>query len=131
MGVFAVAGEGIFKWSVQSKDGVRLHIDDKTLIENDGVHDAAVKTGYLHLAEGVHARVLDSFNSKGAPFLKLLVTPPVGQEQIFSSEAVWLDGRNLQSHTMFMGSSLLRAKRQLCSGTGFQSLDSHRPSHSS
>jgi hypothetical protein len=84
MGVFAVAGEGIFKWSVQSKDGVRLNIDDKTLIENDGVHDAAVKTGYLHLGEGVHAIVLDSFNSKGTPFLKLLVTPPVGQEQIFS-----------------------------------------------
>ena len=41
MGVVAVAGEGIFKWSVQSKDGVRLNIDDKTLIENDGVHEAA------------------------------------------------------------------------------------------
>ncbi len=84
MGVFEVAGEGIFKWSVQAKDGVRLNIDDKTLIENDGIHDAAVKTGYIHLGEGTHAIVLDSFNSKGAPFLRLLVSPPVGQEQIFS-----------------------------------------------
>jgi len=84
MGVFEVAGEGIFKWSVQAKDGVRLNIDDKTLIENDGIHDAAVKTGYIHLGQGTHCIVLDNFNSKSAPFLRLLVTPPVGQEQIFS-----------------------------------------------
>jgi hypothetical protein len=84
MGMFQVAGEGIFKWSVQAKDGVRLHIDDKTLIENDGIHETAVNTGYIHLSEGIHSIVLDSFNSKGAPVLKLLVTPPIGQEQIFS-----------------------------------------------
>jgi hypothetical protein len=84
LGFFEVAGEGIFKWSVQAKDGVRLNIDDKTLIENDGIHDAAVKTGYIHLGQGTHCIVLDSFNSKGAPFLRLLVTPPLGQEQIFS-----------------------------------------------
>ena len=84
IGVFEVAGEGIFKWSVQAKDGVRLNIDDKTLIENDGIHETAVKSGYIHLGQGTHCIVLDSFNSKGAPFLRLLVTPPIGQEQIFS-----------------------------------------------
>ncbi len=84
MGMFPVAGEGIFRWSVQAKDGVRLHIDDKTLIENDGIHETAVKSGYIHLSEGIHSIVMDSFNSKGAPFLKLLVMPPVGEEQIFS-----------------------------------------------
>lgn len=84
MGLFEVAGEGIFRWSVQAKDGVRLNIDDKTLLENDGIHDVAVKTGYIHLGQGTHSIVLDSFNSKGDPFLRLLVTPPIGQEQIFS-----------------------------------------------
>lgn len=84
MGLFAVSGEGIFQWRVHSKDGVRLHVDDKTLIENDGIHPPTSKTGYLHLAEGVHAIVLDSFNSQGSPILKLFVTPPLGQEQLFS-----------------------------------------------
>jgi len=84
MGLFLVAGEGIFKWRVQSKDGMRLHIDDKTLIENDGIHDASSKTGYLHLSEGVHSIILDSFNSKGSPVLKLFVQTPLGQEQVFS-----------------------------------------------
>ena len=37
-----------------------------------------------HLAEGVHSVILDSFNSKGAPFLKLFAQPPTGQEQLFS-----------------------------------------------
>ena len=84
VGIFLVAGEGIFKWRVYAKDGVRLHIDDKTVLENDGVHDPSSKTAFVHLAEGVHVIVLDSFNSKGSPVLKLYVEPPLGPEQIFS-----------------------------------------------
>ena len=84
MGTFLVSGEGLFRWRVESKDGVRLSIDDKTIIENDGVHQAASKDGYIHLAEGVHSIILDSFNSKGAPMLKLFVQGPTGQEQLFS-----------------------------------------------
>jgi hypothetical protein len=84
MGNFMVSGEGIFRLRLQSKDGARLHIDDKTLIENDGVHDPSVKTGFVHLAEGMHSIILDSFNSKGAPMLKLFVQGPEGDEQVFS-----------------------------------------------
>jgi PA14 domain len=84
IGTFIVSGEGLFRWRVQSKDGARLHIDDKTLIENDGTHQPTSKDGFVHLAEGVHSIILDSFNSKGSPFLKLFVQPPMGQEQLFS-----------------------------------------------
>jgi hypothetical protein len=84
MGMFLVSGEGIFEWRLDSKDGVRMHIDDKTLIENDGIHPPGSKTAFLHLAEGVHTIIVDSFNSKGSPVLRLFVTPPLGQEQIFS-----------------------------------------------
>jgi hypothetical protein len=84
MGIFLVAGEGIFKWRLFSKDGARMHIDDKTLIENDGIHEPYAKTGFVHLAEGVHSVIVDSFNSKGSPVLKLSVQPPVGPEQVFS-----------------------------------------------
>ncbi|MFH1113054.1 MAG: hypothetical protein V1792_03965 [Pseudomonadota bacterium] len=84
VGVFLVAGEGIFRWRLQSKDGSRMHIDDKTLIENDGIHEVSAKTGYIHLAEGVHTVIVDSFNSKGSPLLKLFVQPPMGSEEIFS-----------------------------------------------
>jgi hypothetical protein len=84
MGNFMVSGEGIFKWRLLSKDGVRLHVDDKTLIENDGIHEPSAKTGFLHLAEGTHTIIVDSFNSKGAPTLRLFVQPPSGPEQVFS-----------------------------------------------
>jgi hypothetical protein len=83
MGMFLVAGEGIFKWRLQSKDGARMHIDDKTLIENDGVHGPTSKNGYAHLSEGVHSIIVDSFNAKGNPVLKLFVQPPLGPEQVF------------------------------------------------
>lgn len=85
VGMFPVSGEGIFEWRLLSKDGARLNIDDKTVIENDGVHAASSKTGFLHLSEGVHTIVVDSFNSSGSPILKLFVTPPLGKEQIFST----------------------------------------------
>ncbi|MGC8602923.1 MAG: PA14 domain-containing protein [Desulfomonilaceae bacterium] len=84
IGTFIVSGEGLFRWRVQSKDGIRLNIDDKTIIENDGVHPPASKDGFTHLAEGVHSIILDSFNSKGTPLLKLFVQPPTGEEQLFS-----------------------------------------------
>lgn len=84
MGIFLVAGEGIFKWRLTSKDGSRMHIDDKTLIENDGIHEPMPKTGFVHLAEGVHTVIVDSFNAKGDPVLKLAVQPPMGPEQVFS-----------------------------------------------
>lgn len=84
MANFMVSGEGIFKFRVQSKDGVRLHIDDKTLIENDGIHEPSVKTGFVHLAEGMHSIIVDSFNSKGAPTLKVFVQGPEGEEHPFS-----------------------------------------------
>ncbi len=87
MGNFLVAGEGIFKFRIQSKDGVRFHVDDKTLIENDGIHESSSKTGFVHLAEGLHSIIVDSFNSKGAPTLKLYVQGPVGEEQVFSISA--------------------------------------------
>jgi hypothetical protein len=84
LGVFRVSGEGIFQWRLHAKDGARLHIDDKTLIENDGVHAVSSKTGFTHLADGLHTILLDSFNSAGQPLVQLFVTSPLGREEVFS-----------------------------------------------
>lgn len=84
IGIFAVSGEGIFKWRLHAKDGARVNVDDKTLIEMDGVHEPLSKSGFLYFAEGVHAIVVDSFNSTGSPALQLYVQPPLGQERLFS-----------------------------------------------
>ncbi len=83
-GLFGVSGEGIFRWRLLSRDGARMHIDDKTLIENDGIHKSGSKIGFVHLAEGVHSIIVDSFNTAGPPVLTLYVTPPLGKEQVFS-----------------------------------------------
>jgi len=85
IGTFVVAGEGIFRWRLLSKDGSRMHIDDKTVIENDGVHEPTSKNAFIHLSEGVHTVIVDSFNAKGPPVLRLFVTPPLGKEEIFSA----------------------------------------------
>lgn len=84
VGMFVVSGEGIFKWRLHAKDGARMHVDDKTIIEIDGIHEPLSKSGFVHLAEGVHSIVIDSFNSSGAPVLQLYVQSPLGEEQLFS-----------------------------------------------
>ncbi len=84
MGTFHVNGEGIFRWRINAKDGARMHIDDKTLIEMDGVHPPKSDTGFIHLSEGAHFILVDSFNSSGTPVLQLFVTPPLGSEEVFS-----------------------------------------------
>lgn len=83
--LFRVSGEGIFRFRVNSKDGVRVHVDDKTLIENDGIHAAASKSAFVHLGEGIHSILVDSFNSTGKPTLQLFQTPPFGDEEVFSA----------------------------------------------
>ncbi len=67
-----VSGEGIFKWRLYSKDGARMHIDDKTLIENDGIHEASSKVGYVHLGEGTHTVIVDSFKLPGLSCIEAL-----------------------------------------------------------
>ncbi len=84
-GTFFVSGEGLFRWRIYCKDSARMHIDDKTILENDGIHGPSSKTGFIHLAEGAHTIIVDSFNSKGPPVLQLFVSPPTGEEQLFSS----------------------------------------------
>jgi hypothetical protein len=84
VGMFEVSGQGIFKWRLHAKDGARMNIDDKTLIEMDGVHEPLSKSGFVQLAEGVHSIVVDSFNSTGSPVLELSVEPPIGEEHVFS-----------------------------------------------
>lgn len=85
IGTFSVSGEGIFRFRLLSKDGSRMHIDDKTVIENDGVHEPTSKNAFLHLSEGIHTIIVDSFNAKGPPVLRLFVEPPLGKEEIFSA----------------------------------------------
>ena len=77
-----VAGE--YTWGLQSDDGSRLWIDNKTVIDNDGVHGFAGKSGTCTLTAGPHDIAVWYFQGPPTEIgLQLSVTLPKGHEKIF------------------------------------------------
>ncbi len=84
-GAFNVSQAGTWTFRLSSDDGTRLVIDDKLVIDNDGVHSPAVKTGTIDLAAGDHTMVLEYFQGPRYHInLQLFATPPGGAEGVFS-----------------------------------------------
>jgi outer membrane protein OmpA-like peptidoglycan-associated protein len=76
------AGEYLF--SLGSDDGSKLYIDDHVVIDFDRVHGYGEKDGKVTLTQGDHAFRLSYFQGPRVTIgLRLLVTPPGGQQVIF------------------------------------------------
>jgi hypothetical protein len=53
-GRFWIREQGKYNFYLMSDDGSKLYIDGKTIIDNDGVHPSAERTGSVTLKTGVH-----------------------------------------------------------------------------
>ena len=62
---------GDYSFRLSSDDGSRLFIDDKLVIDNDGVHDVISKEISLELQPGSHAIRVDWFENSGGEKLEL------------------------------------------------------------
>lgn len=86
-GSFQIGRPGLYKWRLGSDDGSRLWIDGNEVIDNDGVHGYADVAAETELAEGPHQ--IKVWYYQGPPqevALQLFITPPDGEEKIFSME---------------------------------------------
>ncbi len=82
---FPTAGNYAFR--ILSDDGARLYIDGQLVVDNDGQHAPAERRGTIHLTPGNHEIVLEYFQGPRYQIaLQLFMTPPGGQETIFSLE---------------------------------------------
>jgi hypothetical protein len=84
-GDFAIQTKGKYSFRLASDDGSKLTIDGKVVINNDGQHPPTTKTGSIELSPGDHEMVLEYF--QGPRYLinlQLYVTPPGGEEGLFS-----------------------------------------------
>jgi len=73
-GEFNVPKAGNWQFRLVSDDGAILYIDDKRIIDNDGVHTAKTTDGAAALAAGPHWLRLDYFQaSKGQVALSVLM----------------------------------------------------------
>ena len=81
---FNVTRAGNYVFRLASDDGSRLYIDDKLIIDNDGLHGMRSMTGTVNLSLGTHKIRVDYFQGPRTEVaLQLYVTPPGGMERIF------------------------------------------------
>jgi hypothetical protein len=83
-GKFWIEKPGRYKFSLLSDDGAKLHINDKVVINNDGVHTAAAISAAATLTRGVHDIRIEYF--QGPRFtvaLVMAIAPPAETWRIF------------------------------------------------
>jgi outer membrane protein OmpA-like peptidoglycan-associated protein len=82
---FEISNNGEYKWKLISDDGSRLWIDDKEIINNDGIHAASSAEGSSELDKGLHKIKVWFFQGPAMELgLQLFVTPPDSEERIFN-----------------------------------------------
>ena len=77
-GFFHARTAGPYTFHLTSDDGSRLTIDDRIVIDNDGVHPEVEKGATVELQAGTHPIVVDYFEAGGGEALKLDVVTPRG-----------------------------------------------------
>lgn len=83
---FEIVTPGDYSFRLLSDDGSRLYINGDLVIDNDGIHPPAEITGAVALTAGSHRMTVDYFQGPRTEIaLQLFVTPPAGQESIFST----------------------------------------------
>jgi hypothetical protein len=75
-GFLRIPRDGVYHFSTDSDDGSRLFIDDSLVVDNDGLHGLAERTGVIALAAGMHAFRLAYFEKTGSDDLKVSWSGP-------------------------------------------------------
>lgn len=85
-GKFGVKRAGQYTFALLSDDGSRLYIDGKLVVDNDGVHGPGQAEGSVALKPGVHTIRVEYFQGPRYDIaLQLFVTPPGGEQRVFST----------------------------------------------
>ncbi len=106
-GNFRLNGAGNYKFRLNSDDGSKLWIDNKLVIDNDGLHPVGhtSKSGNIYLSNGKHYMVVEFFQGPRAMLgLQLYVTPPGGQEEIFHPD--YLSNKSFPSNSGYRGENV-------------------------
>ncbi|MCW5942885.1 MAG: alpha-L-fucosidase [Fimbriimonadaceae bacterium] len=64
-GVVLAPKDGVYTFFTRSDDGSRLYVDDRQIVENDGLHGMEEKSGSAPLRAGYHRIRVEYFNATG------------------------------------------------------------------
>lgn len=70
-GFLIIQQEGRYRFWITSDDGSRLSIDDRVVIDHDGVHSTSTKDGRILLSQGLHPIRVEYFENAGEEVLNL------------------------------------------------------------
>ncbi len=80
--------EGVYNFAIGSDDGSKLYIDNKLIIDNDGLHGYREKSNSINLSKGEHSIRIDYFQGpKYEIALRLFWQKPGGSLVIIPPEA--------------------------------------------
>ncbi len=78
-----VETEADYDFTINSDDGSIVFIDDTKIVDNDGLHPAAAKTGPVHLVKGTHSLRVDYIQgSTPSVALQLWCNPMNGEKKV-------------------------------------------------
>ena len=66
-GFFTARAAGTFQITVANEDGAKLYVDNKLVVDNDGMHQVTYKAGNVDLAVGNHLLRIDYFKAATTP----------------------------------------------------------------
>jgi len=85
-GFVKIKKSGDYTFYISSNDGSRLFIDNKEVINNDGVHGSIEKSGMVHLSKGTHLMEARYFQAGGVKSLKVFWQGPGFEKREMTNE---------------------------------------------
>jgi len=83
IGFIKIPKDGVYNFFTKSDDGSQLYIDEKLVVDNDGLHGAYEQQGALPLRAGFHRIVVSFFEKTGGDMLEVYwKRPGFAKEQI-------------------------------------------------
>ena len=84
---FWIEKPGVYRFGLVSDDGSRMYVDDREIIDNDGIHSAQRRAGSVDLSGGIHQIRVSYFQGpRDEVALVLQIAGPGERFRIFSTD---------------------------------------------
>ena len=88
-GYLKVPADGIYRFFTTSDDGSRLWVGDQMVVDNDGIHAAQQRTGWIALAAGLHAVRIEYVDAMSNEFLEVAFEGPGVSRRALPADALF------------------------------------------
>lgn len=91
-GMIQIPRSGKYTFFISSDDGSRIYLDDKLLVDNDGLHGMVEKSSAVDLSAGAHKLIVTYFDNGGGDGLEVDWSGPGIQKQKIPADRLSVGG---------------------------------------